>query len=462
MKVLKFGGTSVGTVDSLRNVKSIVESATEPVIVVVSALGGITDKLILTARQAASGDNGYSDTYAAIVERHRNVIDGIVPTDKRYEVLSAVMPLLEELGQLYLGVSLINDLSDRTLDTIVSYGERISSVIVTSIINGAVRRDSLDFIRTTDQWGKHILDDASTQPLIAATFSTLPSDVTVVPGFISKDNQGHITNLGRGGSDYTAAILAASLGADILEIWTDVDGFMTADPRIIKQAKVIDRLSFTEAMELCNFGAKVVYPPTIYPVFNRAIPIVIKNTFNPIAPGTTISDTPDDKSEAAGMPYKGVSSIADTPLIQISATRQGLNMPQIATRAFNACAGAGISVFSSSRTPGRGKLSLAVNVNDSQRALKALEEEFAPELSAGDIDQLIITENMSTVAIVGQNMKSATPLASALVSSMAEENIPISGYSQGASDTTLSFVVPKQNLTQAIQTAHDCCFNLDI
>jgi aspartokinase/homoserine dehydrogenase 1 len=193
-------------------------------------------------------------------------------------------------------------------------------------------------------------------------------------------------------------------------------------------------------------------------VFNRAIPIVIKNTFNPTAPGTTISDRPDADDHSASMPYKGVSSIADTPLIQISGNHGADNQSQITTRALNAFAESGISVFSSSHTPGRGKLSLAVNLNDSQRALKALEEEFAPELAAGLINPINIIPEMSTVAIVGRNMKSATPLASSLVSSMAEEQIPITGYSQGASDTTLSFVVPKQNLRQAIQIAHDCCF----
>lgn len=462
MKVLKFGGTSVGTVDSLRNVKSIVESATEPIIVVVSALGGITDKLILTARQAADASEDYHESYAAIIERHRDVIDGIVPQHRREEVLAAIMPLIEELGQLYLGLSLIKELSDRTLDTIVSYGERMSSVIVTAIIEGAVRRDSLEFIRTTDQWGRHILDDNATQPLIASAFNPLPADITIVPGFISKDSHGHITNLGRGGSDYTAAILAAALGADVLEIWTDVDGFMTADPRMIKDARVIDRLSFTEAMELCNFGAKVIYPPTIYPVFNRSIPIVIKNTFNPQAPGTWISDREDCcPRPSVDMPFKGVSSIPDTTLVQITGKEGAEHLPGMMSRTLNAFAAAGISVFSSSRTPGRGRLSLAVHLKDTARALDSLNEEFAPELASGRIMPIAILHDMSTVAIVGRNMKTATPLASSLVSSMADEHISISGYSQGASDTTLSFVVPRQNLHQAIQIAHDCCFNME-
>jgi len=290
MKVLKFGGTSVGTVESLRNVKMIVEQCTEPVIVVVSALGGITDQLINTAKLASKGDISYLESYTHIVERHNNVIDNMVSSEKLSEVKSIVNSLLEELGNIYRGVSLIRDLSERTLDIIVSYGERLSSVIISRIIDNAQHYDSRNFIKTEKQFNKHILDNEATQKLIHSTFDNNNFTVALVPGFISSDEDGNITNLGRGGSDYTAAILAATLNASILEIWTDVDGFMTADPRVINNTYVIDHLSFIEAMELCNFGAKVIYPPTIYPVFHKNIPILIKNTFNPTAPGTRISE----------------------------------------------------------------------------------------------------------------------------------------------------------------------------
>ena len=276
MKVLKFGGTSVGTVESLGSVKSIVESCNEPVIVVVSALGGITDQLINTAKLAAQGDKGHLESYARIVERHNNVIEKMVPSEKLGELKVIVNSLLEELGNIYKGVSLIKDLSDRTLDIIVSYGERLSSVIISRIIKDAQHYDSRNFIKTEKQFEKHILDNDITQKYIHATFDNNNFKVAVVPGFISSDVDGNITNLGRGGSDYTAAILAATLNASVLEIWTDVDGFMTADPRVINNTYVIDHLSFVEAMELCNFGAKVIYPPTIYPVCHKNIPIWIK------------------------------------------------------------------------------------------------------------------------------------------------------------------------------------------
>ena len=341
MKVLKFGGTSVGTVESLGHVKKIVESCSEPVIVVVSALGGITDQLINTAYLASNGDTSYLDSYAHIVKRHNDVIDGIVPIEKQSEVKSIVEPLLEELGNIYRGVSLIRDLSERTLDIVVSYGERLSSVIISRIINNAQHYDSRNFIRTEKQFDKHILNNDITQHLIHETFDNNSFEVAIVPGFIASNENGDITNLGRGGSDYTAAILAATLEASILEIWTDVDGFMTADPRVINNTYVIDHLSFIEAMELCNFGAKVIYPPTIYPVYHKNIPIRIKNTFNHTAPGTLISE---QRPSAEGKAIKGISSINDTCLITVS----GLGMVGIVginARIFNALAKNGVSVF---------------------------------------------------------------------------------------------------------------------
>ncbi|MDE5658400.1 MAG: aspartate kinase, partial [Muribaculaceae bacterium] len=314
MKVLKFGGTSVGTPASLRNVKDIVESSDEQVIVVVSALGGITDQLINTAKLACKGEISYLQIYASIVERHLKVIDEIVAEDKRLDVKSIVNPLLEELGNVFRGINLIKDLSPRTLDVVESYGERLSSVIISNVIDGAKYFDSRNFIITKKQFGKHVLDTEATSKAIHATFDNADFNIAILPGFISSDRDGDITNLGRGGSDYTAAIMAATLDADVLEIWTDVDGFMTADPRVIDKAYVIDNLSFPEAMELCNFGAKVIYPPTIYPVFHKNIPIRVKNTFNPTAKGTLISS---GHHCAEGKAIKGISSINDTSLITV-------------------------------------------------------------------------------------------------------------------------------------------------
>ncbi len=457
MKVLKFGGTSVGTVESLKNVKAIVEGQKEPVIVVVSALGGITDQLINTARLAAKGDIAHLESYAKIVERHHNVIEGIVPEAYKLQVTSIVNPLLEELENIYRGISLLKDLSERTLDIVVSYGERISSVIIAHVIDGAQHIDSRNFIKTVKQWDKHVLDNEATQPLIHQLFDNLQAKVVVVPGFIASDADGNVTNLGRGGSDYTAAILAAALDADVLEIWTDVDGFMTADPRVISGALVIEHLSFTEAMELCNFGAKVIYPPTIYPVFHKNIPIVIKNTFNPTAPGTWISErhpSPDGKA------IKGISSINDTCLITV----QGLGMVGVIginSRIFNALAKNGISVFLVSQAASENNTSFAVRNSDADRAINVLKEEFAVELQSGSLSEISAEPNLATVAIVGENMKHTTGIAGKLFNTLGRNGISVIACAQGASETNISFVIEHKDLRKALNVIHDSFFLAD-
>ena len=263
MKVLKFGGTSVGTVDSLRNVKSIVDALDSPAIVVVSALGGLTDRLIATANMAASGDVEFKSSMAQMRQRHLDIINTLVPDDRRPAVLEVVSSLLNNLEDLYTGLSLVRDLSERVLNQVVSFGERMSSVIVANILNDACHHNSLDFVKTEKWFNRDIASRQLIDRLIKEEFP-LPLRRTVVTGgFISTDKDtGEITNLGRGGSDYTAALIAAALDAESLEIWTDVDGFMTADPRIIKDARVIDNMTFIESMELCSFGAKGIYPPT--------------------------------------------------------------------------------------------------------------------------------------------------------------------------------------------------------
>ena len=286
MKVLKFGGTSVGSVKGLLQVKKIVEAEAEDVIVVVSALGGITDQLQLTSKLAAAGDSSYISQWTAMVTRHNELIAEIVLPENRDSVQAKVNILLDELSNIFKGVSLIRDLSQKTSDLILSYGERLSSTIIAGSIAHAVRYDAREFIKTKPLFNRHVVDFETTDRLIRERFADC-AHVTVVPGFISTDLvSGNTTNLGRGGSDYTAAIIASALTASKLEIWTDVDGFMTADPKVINNAYVIKHLSYVEAMELCNFGAKVIYPPTIFPAYHKNIPVVIRNTFNIDSPGT--------------------------------------------------------------------------------------------------------------------------------------------------------------------------------
>ena len=456
MKVLKFGGTSVGTVDSLRNVKAIVESNSDRVIVVVSALGGLTDKLIATAKAAAEGSD-YTADYQAMIDRHHNIIEGIVAKEFREEVTAKVDTLLEELGNIYKGVSLIRDLSPRTLDIIVSYGERLSSTIISRIINGARLYDSRQFIKTLDQYGKHVLDNDATQKLVHQTFDDMDFKVALVPGFISTNAEGDVTNLGRGGSDYTAAILAAALDADVLEIWTDVDGFMTADPRIIKDTYVIDHLSFIEAMELCNFGAKVIYPPTIYPVFHKNIPIYIKNTFNPSAPGTCISE---QRPSPEGKDIKGISSINDTCLITVS----GLCMVGVIgvnARIFGALGRHGVSVFLVSQASSENTTSFAVRNADADRAVKALEDEFMVELQTGELNPMQVEHNLATVAVVGENMRHASGVAGKLFNTLGRNGINVIACAQGASETNISIVIDLKNEKKALSVIHDSFFLSD-
>lgn len=463
MRVLKFGGTSVGTVRSLQSVKSIVEQRETPTIIVVSALGGVTDLLISTARAAAAGQTEqYLASYTTIAERHHDVIEGMVPENLCQQTRAEVDVMLDELGNIFKGVSLLNDLSPRSLDTIVSYGERLSSLIISRIIKGARLFDSRTFIKTVSQFGKHVLDGAVTNPKVIEAFGDYDYEVAIVPGFISSDvNTGDVTNLGRGGSDYTAAIIAAALDAEALEIWTDVDGFMTADPRVISNTYVIDHLTFVEAMELCNFGAKVIYPPTIYPVFHKNIPILIKNTFNPEAPGTLISATREETEKPIdGKAIKGISSISDTCLITVS----GLGMVGIVginARIFNSLAREGVSVFMVSQASSENTTSFAVKNEDAERAVDALRREFDAELKSGEINPIHAEHNLATVAIVGENMRHATGVAGRLFNTLGRNGINVIACAQGASETNISFVIRIKDQRKALNVIHDSFFLSD-
>jgi aspartokinase/homoserine dehydrogenase 1 len=456
MKVLKFGGTSVGSVNSILNVKKIVEAIDEPVVVVVSALGGITDRLLTTAAMASKGDITYERELSEIIARHLDIIEGVVVDQaKRKDVREQVTGLLDELSNIFKGVYLINDLSAKTSDAIVSYGERISSLIISHVIDGATLFDSRKLIKTVQQFNKHMVDFELTNQLIKEAFNPLPK-VSLAPGFISSSKEnGEVTNLGRGGSDYTAAILASALDASILEIWTDVDGFMTADPKVISSAYVIDRLTFTEAMELCNFGAKVIYPPTIYPVYHKNIPILIRNTFNPDAPGTYISK--ERKPGSGKSMIKGISSINDTCLITV----QGLGMVGVIGvnyRIFKILAKNGISVFMVSQASSENNTTFAVRNADARLAVSVLNEEFALERAQGEINDMTAEEHLATVAIVGENMKRTPGIAGKLFGTLGRAGISVIACAQGASETNISFVIKLEYLRKALNSIHDSFF----
>ena len=454
MKVLKFGGTSVGSVESILSVKKIVEAQEEPVIVVVSALGGITDMLLKTATQAMEGDPIYQKTFWTIVERHEDMVNAVIPAGRERDTLMAIVKAhLEELRSIYQGVYLIRDLSPKTQAAIVSYGERISSRIAAALIRGAEWFDSREFIKTERKAGRNMLATDLTNRLVKENWQTIPQ-VSLVGGFISTDAvSGEVTNLGRGGSDYTASIIAAALYATVLEIWTDVDGFMTADPRVIPNAYVIGQLSYVEAMELCNFGAKVVYPPTIYPVCSKNIPILIKNTFNPGAPGTIIKQTVEDSSK----PIKGISSINGTSLITIS----GLSMVGVIgvnRRIFSCLADNGISVFMVSQASSENSTSIGVRDVDAAEACKVLNLEFAKEIEQGSMFPIRDESGLATVAIVGENMKHTPGIAGKLFGTLGRNGISVIACAQGASETNISFVVDARYLRKSLNVIHDSFF----
>ncbi|WP_278779521.1 bifunctional aspartate kinase/homoserine dehydrogenase I [Leyella stercorea] len=456
MKVLKFGGTSVGSVESILSLKAIVEKEAQkqPIIVVVSALGGITDKLIATSVLAQKGDETWKDEFQAMVERHHKMIDTII-TDprKREQLFNIVDSLFEQLRSIYFGVYLIHDLSKKTQDAIVSYGERLSSNIVATLVQGAKWYDSREFIKTMRKNHKNTLDSELTNRLVRRTFSDLQR-ISLVPGFISKDRDtDEITNLGRGGSDYTAAIIAAALDADILEIWTDVDGFMTADPRVIKTAYTIKELSYIEAMELCNFGAKVVYPPTIYPVCVKNIPIRVKNTFNPDSEGSIIKQKVANNDK----PIKGISSINGTTLITVA----GLSMVGVIgvnRRIFTALADNGISVFMVSQASSENSTSIGVRDQDAAEAVEVLNSEFAKEIETGAMFPMHAESGLATIAVVGENMKHVPGIAGKLFGTLGRAGISMIACAQGASQTNISFVVKSEHLRKALNAIHDSFF----
>ena len=457
MNVLKFGGTSVGSAESILNVKQIVSSRQESVIVVVSALGGVTDLLLATSAQAERGDKDFRSSYENIRKRHIGLIEAVLePSDTKTRLLEAVEVEHERLRALYEGVYTLRVLPAKTSCQIVSFGERISSMIVSALLPGSFLYDSLEFIKSTVIEGKNVLDSEVTEELVRKKFSGIEgrNEIAVVPGFISTDSRtGEITNLGRGGSDYTASVIAAALNADCLEIWTDVDGFMTADPRVIKTSYVIDELSFSDAMELCNFGAKVIYPPAIYPVCSKDIPVLVKNTFNPEAKGTVIRQ----HSRGGSRTVTGISSIDDSCLITVAGTSMA-GIIGVNSRIFRVLADNFISVFLVSQSSSETHISLGVSAAQAEKACQLLDREFAHEIAEGSMAPVQLMKDLATVAIVGENMKNNAGIAGKLFSVLGRNGISIIACAQGTEEHNISFVVKSKYLRKSLNVIHDSFF----
>lgn len=454
MKILKFGGTSVGTIESIKLVKHIVEQAGSPVIVVVSALGGVTDQLLRVTRQASQGDEAYLQELDALASRHHDMISAVIAPSQLSCVREKVDALLSELRSILHGVCLIKDLTPKISDAIVAYGERLSSEIVASLITNAQHYDSRKYIKTEHKSDKHLVDFSATNQLVKETFANFTDGVAVMGGFIASDAEtGVTTNLGRGGSDYTASILAAALDADALEIWTDVDGFMTADPRIIPGAFTIDELSYAEAMELCNFGAKVIYPPTIYPVCQKNIPIFVKNTFHPERKGSVI------RKDAApsGRPIRGISSVSDTCTVTVSGPAM-VGVIGVNRRIFTALGNGGISVFMVAQNSSETSTTLCVTPADAPQACQLLDKEFAAEIADGAMNPAQMVSGLSSVAVVGERMRHMPGIAGQLFSVLGRNGISINATAMGGQEMNLSFVVDHSQLRKTINVLHDSFF----
>ncbi len=457
MKVMKFGGTSVGSPESLQLVKNIINNESETVIVVVSALDGVTDRLLLAADFAFKSNPGYKTLLEEIISRHKMIIKNMeFSLEDKEEIEQKTGQLFDELQNIFRGVFLIGDLSQKTSDKIVSYGERLSSLIIHKLIEGSRLYDATKFIKTNKQFDSHIPDLGRSNELIRKTFAEMPPPrVAIVPGFIASDIEDNdITNLGRGGSDYTAAMIAAAMDASTLEIWTDVNGFMTADPRIINSAYVIDELSFIEAIELTNFGAKVIYPPTIFPVYHKNIPINVRNTFRPGEKGTMIRNIQPTRN---GKIIKGISSINDTALITI----QGLGMVGVIgvnKRIFSTLADNGISVFIVSQASSENSTSIGVRTQDADLSRKVLSEEFSHEIEMGSINGIMVEYDLATIAIVGQNMKHVPGIAGKFFGALGRNGISVIALAQGAGETNISCVISKSDLRKSLNVIHDSFF----
>lgn len=451
MKILKFGGTSVGSEENIRKIKEIVFSQNESIIVIVSAFGGLTDQLLSTAKAAASGVNP-ANQLTSIWRRHEEMVNGLIVDENKESALIAVKSLFEELEKIIQGVKLTGELTPKTLDKILGFGERMSSLVISRYLDVPLI-DSSKVIRTDKHYGKANVDFQITYDLIKKAWSPLDR-VTLAPGFISSGSDGSMTTLGRGGSDYTAALFAAALDASQLEIWTDVDGFMTADPRMISKAYTIPMLTYSEAMELSHFGAKVIYPPTILPVYKKGIPIHIKNTLNPEGEGTLICQTvPFTKDH----PIKGISSISGITLFTV----QGLGMvgvTGISMRLFGALAREDINVILISQASSENSISFAIETNYSEKAFHSLSIEFERELASGAINKLLLEKDLSIVAIVGENMKHSAGIAGKLFQTIGKNGVNVIAIAQGASEQNISWVVKDSDLKKTLNVVHESFF----
>ena len=459
MIVLKFGGTSVANAHNIQLAIDIVSDKVkkDKLAVVVSALSGVTDMLLNASKKAASKNESYKTSIEEIKQKHFTTISELIDTANQNQLLIKINNQINQLQTLLDGCFLLGELSPRTSDAIASFGELLSSQIIATALQQTIPnstfKDSRELITTNSNFGKAVVDFDSTNAQIATYFSSNNSSVVVLPGFIAADDTGNTTTLGRGGSDYTAAIIANGLHADSLEIWTDVNGMFTANPKIVKQAQPIETISYQEAMELSHFGAKVLYPPTIQPVLKANIPIWIKNTFEPAAYGTLISNQP----ESASNPIKGISHIDHIALV----TLEGSGMIGVAgssKRLFQVLSQHNINVIFITQASSEHSICIGIQNQDADLAKKAIEAEFQIEIAQNKIDPCIVEKDLCIVALVGENMKNHQGISGKMFSTLGKNNVNIRAIAQGASERNISVVINEKDVKKALNTLHERFF----
>jgi aspartokinase/homoserine dehydrogenase 1 len=459
MQVLKFGGTSVASAENIRKSIAIAAKAAaqSPVVMVVSALGGTTDALIAIGHAAAATDAGYSDDLALLHERHRAAAQTLLSGAVQHEKLAAITAQFGEIQMLCDGIFALGELSNRTLDKLMSYGELLSSRLIAAAAKAqglpAGWADARQLIRTNSRFGAAEVDMAVTTRQVADMKDSTEHHIWVVPGFIGADAHGTTTTLGRGGSDYTAALLAAALDAEKLEIWTDVSGMMTADPRLVRSARPIARISYQEAMELSHFGAKVLYPPTIQPVMQRGIPLWIKNTFAPDDYGTLVEVEPPRTPAVV----QGISSIGNLTLLNLEGSGM-VGIPGFSKRLFEALARERINVILITQSSSEHSICVGVNAQDAAPAQVAVDEEFATEIAAGRIEPLRPERDLAIVALVGENMKDHPGISGKLFGALGQNGVNIRAIAQGASEKNISTVIRAADVRKAINVLHEAFF----
>ncbi len=459
MQILKFGGTSVGSVESIRQVIRIIEQHRRDgnsIAVVFSAMGGVTNQLIEIGRMATSGEPDYMELVRRIEDRHFAVVKALLPVKEQSKVFAHVRGIINELEDLLRGVSLIRELTLRTHDLITSFGERLSTAVITECVRStgipAQFLDARTIIKTDAQFGQAEINYTLTNQLVQAHFAK-NTDIQLITGFIGSTEKNETTTLGRGGSDYTASILGAALNATVIDIWTDVDGMMTADPRKVPNAFNIPTITYAEAMELSHFGAKVIYPPSLQPAFARNIPVRVLNTFNIGHEGTLVSRTADRRQYT----ITGISSIDDIALVNVQGSGM-IGVAGVSAKLFGILAAHKISVVLISQASSEHSICFAIDPRGAENVKTILDAEFAPEIEHGHIDNIAIERDLSVIATVGEGMRKSSGIAGKLFSVLGKNGVNIVAVAQGSSEINISVVINKNNLSKALNALHNSFF----